>query len=65
MKASRTTGSRSRLALACLTTVLAVAAIVAPATAFAGDTTWICKPGQADDLCAGTIDGTTIPPPGE
>jgi hypothetical protein len=65
VKASRTTGSRSRLALACLTTVLAVAAIVAPATAFAGDTTWICKPGQADDLCAGTIDGTTIPPPGE
>ena len=45
--------------------MLAVAAIVAPATAFAGDTTWICKPGQADDLCAGTIDGTTIPPPGE
>ena len=27
--------------------------------------TWICKPGQADDLCAGTIDGATNPPPGE
>jgi hypothetical protein len=38
---------------------------VAPATASAGETVWICKPGQADDLCAGTIDGVTIPPPGE
>ena len=28
-------------------------------------TTWICKPGQADDLCAGTIEGETLPPPGE
>ena len=26
------------------------------------DTTWICKPGQSDDLCAGTIDGTTTAP---
>jgi hypothetical protein len=26
---------------------------------------WICKPGQVDDLCAGTIEGNTLPPPGE
>ena len=28
---------------------------------------WICKPGQADDLCGAptTIDGQTLPPPGE
>lgn len=31
------------------------------------DTVWICKPGQADDLCGAptTIDGRTLPPPGE
>ena len=56
---------RSRLVLACLAMSLAVAAIAAPAMARAEDTTWICKPGQADDLCAGTIDGQTSPPPGE
>jgi len=57
--------SRSALALACLAAALAVAAMLAPTLAAAADTTWICKPGQADDLCAGTIDGTTYPPPGE
>jgi hypothetical protein len=65
MNASGEMGSRSRLALACLAVALAVAAALAPATASAEDTVWICKPGQADDLCAGTIDGSTIPPPGE
>lgn len=30
-----------------------------------GDTVWLCKPGQVDDLCAGTIDGTVDPPPGQ
>jgi hypothetical protein len=54
-----------RLVLACLVASLAAVAIAAPTTAKAGDTTWICKPGQADDLCAGTIDGVTMPPPGE
>jgi hypothetical protein len=44
---------------------IAIAAMVAPAIASAEDTTWICKPGQADDLCAGTIEGSTLPPPGE
>lgn len=65
MNACTAAGSRSRLALACLTVALAAAAAAAPATASTGDTVWICKPGQADDLCAGTIDGTTIPPPGQ
>lgn len=44
---------------------LAAVALGAPAAASAEDTVWICKPGQADDLCAGTIDGATLPPPGE
>lgn len=39
-------------------------AFAGPANA-ADDTTWICKPGQSDDLCAGTIAGSTLPPPGE
>ena len=56
---------RCRLALATLVAALAVVAIAGPAVASAADTTWICKPGQADDLCAGTIDGKTLPPPGE
>jgi hypothetical protein len=55
----------SRVALACLTICLAAAAAIAPAVAQAEDTTWICKPGQADDLCAGTIEGQTLPPPGQ
>ncbi len=54
---------RSTLALIVL---IAAAAAFVPATAAAADgTTWICKPGQADDLCAGTIDGESIPAPGE
>ncbi len=57
--------SRPRLALlTCLAMTLAFVAI-APAMAKAEDTVWICKPGQADDLCAGTIEGTTNPPPGQ
>jgi len=39
-------------------------ALVGPPSAQADDTVWICKPGQTDDLCAGTIDGKTLPPPG-
>ena len=53
-----------RIALAAV--VLIAAAATVPSVASANDkTTWICKPGQADDLCAGTIDGTVNPPPGE
>ncbi len=60
----------SSLKLGWLRPALAVAAValgfaLAPAVAGAEDTVWICKPGQADDLCAGTIDGTTLPPPGQ
>ena len=51
--------------LASLVAALAVVAVAGPAVANADGTTWICKPGQADDLCAGTIDGVTNPPPGE
>ena len=51
---------------ACALVVLIAAAAILPATASAADgTTWICKPGQADDLCAGTIEGNSNPPPGE
>ena len=57
--------SRTRLALICLAAAVALAALIAPAMAQAEETTWICKPGQADDLCAGTIDGETLPPPGQ
>lgn len=58
---------RPWLALACLTLSVAALAVlaIAPAMAQAEETTWICKPGQADDLCAGTIEGSTMPPPGQ
>ena len=55
-----------RTALALVFAIVVVAFV--PAAADAGikeDTTWICKPGQADDLCAGTIDGKSNPAPGE
>ena len=57
--------SRSRLVLACLTFAVAAVALIAPAAASAEDTVWICKPGQSDDLCAGTIDGASSPAPGQ
>ncbi len=60
-----TTANGIRLGLACIAALLAWALLIAPATAQAEDTVWICKPGQADDLCAGTIDGMTNPPPGQ
>lgn len=56
---------RMRLALVGAAVALGVAATAAPAVADVDTTVWICKPGQADDLCAGTIDGTTLPPPGQ
>ena len=40
-------------------------AIAMPSFAKADETVWICKPGQSDDLCAGTIVGETMPAPGE
>ncbi len=62
---SRSELGRSRLVLACLAISVGLVALIAPATASAADTVWICKPGQVDDLCAGTIDGSTLPPPGQ
>lgn len=62
---SRSEVGRSRLVLACLVISVGLVALVAPAMANAADTVWICKPGQVDDLCAGTIDGATMPPPGQ
>jgi len=56
---------RLRIRPALLALCIALAALAAPAVSSAEDTVWICKPGQADDLCAGTIDGTVNPPPGE
>lgn len=56
---------RSRwAALAGLLVSIACTTLIAASAAEAA-TTWICKPGQADDLCAGTIKGETLPPPGE
>lgn len=51
-------------ALAAVVMGLGVAAFAAPASA-ADETTWLCKPGQADDMCGGTIDGTIKPAPGQ
>lgn len=54
--------SLPRLVVAAL--LVAAAGVVGPASAQAEDTVWICKPGQSDDLCAGTISGQIQPPPG-
>lgn len=62
---SRVEMGHTKLALACLAACVATMAMIAPAMAKAEETVWICKPGQADDLCAGTIDGTVNPPPGQ
>jgi hypothetical protein len=62
---SRVSGRSTWLALACLTMFMGFVALAGPPAAQADDTVWICKPGQSDDLCAGTIDGSTLPPPGQ
>ena len=64
-KTGTTTAIALRAGMACIAAVFAWVLLIAPATAQAEDTVWICKPGQADDLCAGTIDGVTNPPPGQ
>jgi len=51
------------VALAAIAMMLAWSAATAD-SAQAEDTVWICKPGQADDLCAGTIAGSTWFEPG-
>ena len=57
--------SHGRLIVVVLAASAAFLAAYLPARAQAEDTVWICKPGQADDLCAGTIEGKTLPPPGQ
>ena len=55
--------SRSlRVALAAAVCVLGAAALAAPASAKA---TWVCKPGQADDVCSTSLSTTRISPTGE
>ena len=51
---SRVAG-RTWLAVAFLAASFAFIAAVMPSFAKAEDTVWICKPGLADDLCAGSI----------
>jgi len=62
---SRVSGRFTWLALACLTMFMGFVAAAATSTAQAEETVWICRPGEAHDLCAGTIAGSTMPPPGE
>ncbi|MDQ5893960.1 MAG: hypothetical protein QG596_221 [Actinomycetota bacterium] len=62
---SRVSGRSAWLAFACLSIFMGFIAIVGPSAAQAEDTVWICKPGQSDDLCGGTIDGSTLPPTGQ
>lgn len=52
------------LAIACLS-IMALALAARPADASAEETVWACKPGQSDDLCAGTIAGKTMPVPSQ
>lgn len=53
------------LSLACVALVTGAVLLAGVPSAQAADTVWICKPGQSDDLCAGTIDGRTMPAPGQ
>jgi len=62
---SRVSVRSTWLAIACLSMFIGFIAIAGPTAAQAEDTVWICKPGQSDDLCAGTIAGNTNPVPGE
>ena len=60
---SRVSARSTWLALACLTMFIGLLAISQPSTAQAEDTVWICKPGQSDDLCAGSISTKAGNPP--
>lgn len=53
------------LATACLAMFIGFACIAGPSAAKAEDTVWICKPGQVDDLCAGSITTSAGNPPQE
>lgn len=60
---SRASGRTNWLVLACLAAFVGIACLAAPSAAEAEETVWICKPGQADDLCAGSIETTAGDPP--
>lgn len=60
---SRTFTRIASLTLACVSMVTALALVSGPTTAHAEETVWACKPGQPDDLCAGTLAGKTMPVP--
>lgn len=49
--------------MACLAIFIGLLAVSNPSAAHAEDTVWICKPGQVDDLCAGSISTTAGNPP--
>jgi len=50
-----------RVALATAFTAFGIAFAAAPASA--EETVWLCKPGQADNPCAGTLAGSSFLPP--
>lgn len=50
-----------RLGLATVATALGLAFFAGPAAA--EDTVWLCKPGQVDNPCAGTLAGKSFLPP--
>ncbi len=52
---SKVSGRATWLAVACLAALVGLFCLAGPPPAQAEDTVWICKPGQADDLCAGSI----------
>ena len=55
--------SRSvRVALVATISLLSLAGVATPASAKA---TWVCKPGQADDVCSTSLSTTRISPTGE
>lgn len=53
------------LATVCLAMFVAFVCLAGPSTAKAEETVWICKPGQVDDLCAGSITTSAGNPPQE
>ena len=58
-----TVAGRTWLVVAFLAASFAFIAMVAPSLAKAEETVWICKPGQPDDFCAGSISTTVGNPP--
>lgn len=60
---SKVSGRSTWLALACLSLITGLIVLSAPPAVQAEETVWICKPGQTDDLCAGSISTTVGNPP--